>query len=288
MLIHLNSLWKSYELIDCGNLKKLEKFGEYTVIRPEISAKNTPKLSYHDWTDIADAEFFETEKNKGFWKKYNDNINTWQISYKNIPININAELTLTNSKHIGVFPEQVLNWIFLKKISTEVSNYKLLNLFAHTGLTSIASSFFAEQVTHIDSIKKIVSRAKKNMELSEQKNVRFIVEDAQKFVSREIKRNNKYSGIVLDPPQIGVGTNNEKWILSEMLDNLLQNITKITCNKSFIIMNLYAQSINQNQIRNLVFKYFKNYKIETCEKVFGLSKYENNIDHGYFVRGVKF
>jgi 23S rRNA (cytosine1962-C5)-methyltransferase len=287
MEINLYKLWNQYELIDCGNNRKLEKFGDYILIRPEITAKNKPALPDLEWQQMADAEFIEVGKNSGNWKIYKNVPQFWCMEYYDAPVSIKAELSLTNSKHIGVFPEQVLNWIFLKDKIREFNGFQLLNLFAYTGLSSIASSFFADKVTHIDSIKKIVNWAKKNMELSGKDNIRFIVEDAPKFVSREIKRNNKYSGIILDPPPAGMGANNEKWILEEMLDSLLSDISQITEDKSFIIMNLYSHSMNEKYIHKLILTYFPEYKIEMCNKVFGLSRYGNTIDHGYFVRILK-
>lgn len=288
MEIKLHNLWDDYELIDCGNFRKLERFGNYTLIRPEITANNASKLSSAEWVKIADAEFIEVGKNSGSWNIYKNIPETWNITYNNAPIYIKSELSLTNSKHIGVFPEQVINWNFIKEISNYFNNYQLLNLFAYTGLSSVASSFFAEKVTHIDSIKKIVNWAKQNVDLSQRDNIRLITEDAQKFVAREIKRNNKYTGIILDPPPIGMGANNEKWILYDMLEGLLINISKIMTEKSFVIMNLYSHSIADKFIHKIILTYFSKYKIEKCEKVFGLSNYGNSIDHGYFVRLVRF
>jgi 23S rRNA (cytosine1962-C5)-methyltransferase len=287
MRINFHNLWEQYELIDCGNDRKLERFGNYILIRPEITAKNAPALPNNKWTEMADAEFIETGKTLGIWTMLKDIPKSWNMEYENAPISIKAELALTNSKHIGAFPEQVLNWTFLKnKIKTN-ENLQILNLFAYTGLSSIVSSFFADKVTHVDSIKKVVSWAKKNMELSEKDNIRFIVDDAPKFVYREIKRNNKYGGIILDPPPIGMGANNEKWILEEMLEDLLLNISKITESRAFIIMNLYSHSISEKYIHKIILTYFPEYNIDICEKIFGLSRFGNTIDHGYFVRILK-
>jgi 23S rRNA (cytosine1962-C5)-methyltransferase len=287
MKIKLNTLWNDYELIDCGNHKKLERFGEYTLIRPEISAENKPKLSNIEWKNLASAEFIETSKNSGRWEVFKQLPDFWSVKYENLPIIIKAQVSLTNSKHIGVFPEQVINWQFLKEINLSFKNFNTLNLFAYTGLSSIASSFFAEKVTHIDSIKKMVNRAKDNASASNSENIRFIVEDAYKFVLREIKRNNKYNGIILDPPPIGTGPNNEKWILEEMLDNLLLNISQITASKSFIIMNLYSYSINEKYIHKLIFNYFPKYSINMCKKIMGLSNHDDYINHGYFIRLIR-
>jgi 23S rRNA (cytosine1962-C5)-methyltransferase len=284
MKVRLNDLWKDYELIDCGNGLKLERFGNYTLIRPDISATNKAKLSYDEWKKLASAEFVETSKISGNWNRYKIIPETWNMAYSSDNNSIVGELSLTASKHIGVFPEQVLNWIFIEKMSEHFEKMQFLNLFAYTGLSSVAAAQFSERVTHIDSIKKIIDWAKRNVILSEKTNVRCIAEDAQKFVVREIKRNSKYHGIILDPPPIGIGANNEKWILEEMLDDFLVNINQVLEPKSFVIMNLYSHTINDKYTHKIVLKFFPKYKIDMCEKVYGISNYGNEIDHGYFIR----
>jgi len=159
-----------------------------------------------------------------------------------------------------------------------------LNLFGYTGLSSIAAAPFAQKVTHIDSIKKVVEWTKRNAEISGYNNLRCISEDALKFVIREIKRGNKYSGIILDPPPIGVGAKREKWVLEDMIDELLIGIRQILDNKSFVIMNLYSHTITDKYIHRLILTHFKEFHIDFCDKVYGQSQYGNSINHGYFVR----
>ena len=284
MEICIHDLWNEYELIDCGNGRKLERFGEITLIRPEITATGKPHLSETQWKEMANAEFVETSKNSGKWNIFKQIPETWQMSY-NSPsgIRLIAELSLTTSKHIGIFPEQVINWQFIERESVNFGHESFLNLFGYTGLSTVFASNFFEKATHIDSIRKMVEWTRRNAECSGRSNIRLITEDAQKFVEREIKRGNKYDGIILDPPAIGSGAKNEKWIFDEMIENLLTNVNQIAKHKSFIIMNLYSHSVYGMEIRELLHKCFPHHNIKLCEEVKGISKFGGKISHGMFV-----
>lgn len=286
MNINFNTYWQDYELIDCGNKLKLEKFGSIITIRPDVTAIQTPKLNFDEWRKIADAEFSSKNNNvNGEWIVKNKALEKWTISYNKF--NINILLQFTSTKHLGVFPEQILNWQYLS--NTKIfSNNKFLNLFGYTGVSSLVAAKNGMEVTHIDSVRKIVEWGKTNMNLSNISNVRWIVEDAQKFVEKEIRRKNKYSGVILDPPAIGKGPKNETWILEKSLEKLLENITKILAQKSFVILNLYSHSINTKYVHKIVLKYFSSYKIEFCDEIYGLSKYGNTINHGFLVRLERF
>ena len=284
MEICIHDLWNEYELIDCGNGRKLERFGEITLIRPEITAIGKPHLSEIQWKEMANAEFVETSKNSGKWNIFKQIPDTWQMTY-NSPsgIQLTAELSLTTSKHIGIFPEQVINWQFIEREHGNFGQESFLNLFGYTGLSTVFASNFFEKATHIDSIRKMVEWTRHNAECSGRSNIRLITEDAQKFVEREIKRGNRYDGIILDPPAIGSGAKNEKWIFDEMIENLLVNVNQIAKRKSFIIMNLYTHSVFGMDISELLHKCFPNHNIEMCEEVKGTSTYGGIISHGVFV-----
>ena len=284
MEICIHDLWNEYELIDCGNGRKLERFGEITLIRPEITATGKPHLSETQWKEMANAEFVETSKNSGKWNIFKQIPETWQMSY-NSPsgIRLIAELSLTTSKHIGIFPEQVINWQFIERESVNFGHESFLNLFGYTGLSTVFASNFFDKATHIDSIRKMVEWTRRNAECSGRSNIRLITEDAQKFVEREIKRGNKYDGIILDPPAIGSGAKNEKWIFDEMIENLLTNVSQIAKRKSFVIMNLYTHSVYGMEIRELLHKCFPHHNIKLCEEVKGISKFGGKISHGMFV-----
>ena len=284
MEICIHDLWNEYELIDCGNGRKLEHFGEITLIRPEITATGKPHLTNAEWTEMANAEFVETSKNSGKWNIFKQIPETWKLRFESqVGYNNCAELSLTTSKHIGIFPEQIINWQFIEREHKNFGNESFLNLFGYTGLSTVFASNFFDKATHIDSIKKVVEWTRRNAENSGRSNIRLITEDAQKFVEREIKRGNTYDGIILDPPAIGSGAKNEKWIFDEMIENLLSNVNQIVRRKSFIIMNLYSHSVFGMEIRELLHKSFPNHNIEMCEEVKGLSKFGGKISHGVFV-----
>ena len=284
MEICIHDLWNEYELIDCGNGRKLERFGEITLIRPEITATSKPHLSETQWKEMANAEFVETSKNSGKWNVFKQIPETWQMSYNSASgIRLIAELSLTTSKHIGIFPEQVINWQFIDHEHGNFGNESFLNFFGYTGLSTVFASNSFDKATHIDSIRKMVEWTRHNAECSGRSNIRLITEDAQKFVEREIKRGNKYDGIILDPPAIGSGAKNEKWIFDEMIENLLTNINLITKDKSFIIMNLYSHSVYGMEVRELLHKCFPYHNIEMCEEVKGVSQFGGKISHGVFV-----
>lgn len=280
----IHDLWNEYELIDCGNGRKLERFGEITLIRPEITATSKPHLSETQWKEMANAEFVETSKNSGKWNIFKQIPETWQMSY-NSPsgIRLIAELSLTTSKHIGIFPEQVINWQFIEREHGNIGSESFLNLFGYTGLSTVFASNFFDKATHIDSIRKMVEWTRRNAENSSRNNIRLITEDAQKFVEREIKRGNTYDGIILDPPAIGSGAKNEKWIFDEMIENLLTNVNQIAKQKSFVIMNLYTHSVYGMDIRELLHKSFPYHNIVMCEEVKSISTYGGKISHGLFV-----
>ena len=186
-------------------------------------------------------------------------------------------------QHIGIFPEQVINWQFIERESENFGHESFLNLFGYTGLSTVFASNFFDKATHIDSIRKMVEWTRSNAECSGRSNIRLITEDAQKFVEREIKRGNKYDGIILDPPAIGSGAKNEKWIFDEMIENLLTNVSQIAKRKSFVIMNLYTHSVYGMDIRELLHKCFPYHNIVMCEEVKSISTYGGKISHGLFV-----
>ncbi|MDD2635038.1 MAG: class I SAM-dependent methyltransferase [Bacteroidales bacterium] len=284
MIINLKSLIPDYELLDCGNSAKLERFGDIILIRPEITANKKPVLKLTEWYKLAHAEFVEETKSTGYWKTLKKIPTTWNITYNNYGINLIAELSLTKTKHIGIFPEQVLNWEYIAKMGRENTNINFLNIFGYTGLSSVAAAGFYDKITHIDSIKKVVDWTKKNAELSGYKNIRCITEDAPKFVLREITRKNKYQGIILDPPTIGRGAKNEKWRFEDNIDDLLSSLKEILDKKCFVIMNFYSHTITKKFVHRLILTHFRDFKIDFCDKIYGESNTGNTIDHGFFIR----
>ncbi|KAB2868067.1 MAG: oxidoreductase, partial [Bacteroidales bacterium] len=240
--------WPDYELIDSGNGEKLERFGNQILARPEPQAFWRKLLSQEEWNKLANAYFTKGKSSKandewGEWKFKSNVKEQWNISYKHSDMSLNMRLGLTSFKHVGVFPEQAANWDYIYDTIKllNIENPKVLNLFAYTGIASIAAKAAGADVTHVDSVKQVVTWSKENMELSGLTDIRWIVDDAVKFVNREVRRGNKYNGIILDPPSYGRGPDGEKWILEENLTPLLEQCkTLLTETNSFLILNLYS------------------------------------------------
>ena len=244
--------WKDYELIDCGDFCKLERFGKYITIRPEPKALWKKSMSDAEWEKMAHTKFipgggFSTagQQDSGSWKTLKKMDQQWPISYQ--PLGITLRMGMTSFKHVGVFPEQASNWDFIYENTRRLvdkageSPVKVLNLFAYTGAASLVARKAGADVTHLDSVRQVVTWARQNMELSRLDGIRWVVEDALKFARREAKRGNKYQGIILDPPAYGHGPDGEKWKLDDCLYEMLTLVGEILAPKdSFLILNLYA------------------------------------------------
>jgi 23S rRNA (cytosine1962-C5)-methyltransferase len=244
--------WKDYELIDCGDFCKLERFGKYVTIRPEPKALWKKSMSDAEWSKLAHTQFipgggFSTagQQDSGSWKTLKRMDEQWPIVYQ--PLGITLRMGMTSFKHVGVFPEQAPNWDFIYDNTSRLvaaaggKPVKVLNLFAYTGGASLAARKAGADVTHLDSVRQVVTWARQNMELSRMDGIRWIVEDALKFVRREARRGNIYQGIMLDPPAYGHGPDGEKWKLDDCLYEMLCLVGQILAPKeSFLILNLYA------------------------------------------------
>lgn len=251
--------WKDYELLDCGNFEKLERFGEFITIRPEPQAVWDRNWSDNEWEKMAHVVFTQRNSSSGDWKKIKNMPDQWTIQYPIHELNnektIKLRLGLTSFKHVGVFPEQAVNWEYIasaiKKLKTPQP--KFLNLFAYTGAASLAAKCAGADVYHVDSIKQVVSWARENMEKSGLTDVRWVVEDALKFVKREIKRGNKYHGIILDPPAFGHGPNGEKWKLEDNINEMMKSVLDLLDDEEhFLILNAYSLGFSSIIIENLI------------------------------------
>ncbi|MES2591594.1 MAG: class I SAM-dependent methyltransferase [Bacteroidota bacterium] len=270
-----------YELIDVGNFEKLERFGQYITIRPEPQAVWDKTLSNSEWEKRAHIKFMPRSSSSGEWKKLKQMPDQWRISYKVEKENqvsgiknqdektaqITFRLGLTSFKHVGIFPEQAPNWdyIFQSVKAMSVPQPKVLNLFAYTGGASLAAKAAGADVTHVDSIKQVVTWSKENMDLSNLTNIRWVVEDALKFVKREEKRGNKYNGIILDPPAFGHGPNGEKWKLEDNINEMIKGVLGLLDDKEhFLILNAYSLGFSPLIIENLL-KHKAGNKLNTGE-----------------------
>ncbi|WP_423149136.1 class I SAM-dependent methyltransferase [Rubrolithibacter danxiaensis] len=262
--------WKDYELIDCGDFEKLERFGNVILIRPEPQAVWNKSLAEAEWQKLHHIKFKGRSATSGEWIKKNTRLpDRWIIGYENKDVAIKLRLGLTSFKHLGVFPEQAVNWDYIsssiKKFKT--SQPKVLNLFAYTGAASLVAKAAGADTTHVDSIKQVVSWANENQELSSLKDIRWVVEDALKFVKREIKRGKKYNGIILDPPAYGHGPNGEKWKLEDQIQEMMQDVVKLLDEEEhFLILNTYSLGFSSVIVENLIRSSFKNVQnLETGE-----------------------
>ncbi len=253
------NFWKDYEIVDSGNFEKLERFGKYYLMRPEPKALWDRTLSLQEWERTAHVRFKPGagfgkagKEDSGSWEKLRKMDEQWLIRYtgEQKGLDFSLRLGLTSFKHVGVFPEQAPNWEYIYRNTSEIADRnkaegkaapKVLNLFAYTGAASLAAKAAGADVTHLDSVRQVVTWARNNMELSRLDNIRWVVEDALKFAKREAKRGNVYQGIILDPPAYGHGPDGEKWKLDECLFDILKCTASILATEnSFMVLNLYS------------------------------------------------
>jgi len=291
MLLETPTGWNDYELIDSGNFEKLERFGKFILIRPEPKALWTPTLSNKEWLSMAHTSFTtgagfgkSGKEDAGTWNQLKKMPGQWIIGYKKGGLDFNLRMGLTSFKHVGVFPEQAPNWDFIydqvKRLRSEgVEKPKVLNLFAYTGAASLAARAAGAEVTHLDSVRQVVTWARENMEISKLDNIRWVIEDALKFAKREAKRGNVYHGLIMDPPAYGHGPDGEKWKLDELLYEFLTCCRSIIApEKSFVVLNLYSNGYSAVLADTLV------------KTSFGLNSKKNNysLDYGELVLRDKF
>ena len=252
--------WKEYELIDAGGGKKLERWGSIITIRPEVQAYFKSEKTFVEWNQMAHFEFISKGAQLGQWKTLKKETPfSWEITYKSIKL----QLELTKFKHVGLFPEQRINWDFIS--SHLNSDKKFLNLFAYTGVASCVAKAKGAETIHVDSVKQLISWAKTNQDLSHLSDIKWVHEDALKFAEREIKRGNKYDGIIMDPPAWGIGAKGEKWKLEDKLEPLLKSAKALLNKDGFLILNTYSPIISLKDVKRLSNIYFPNIKKEIKE-----------------------
>lgn len=240
-----------YELIDSGDFEKLERFGRYVVRRPEPQTIWRRSLTEEEWRRLADASFLRDghSEERGEWRLRSGMPSRWTVDYAYEGMRLRMRLGLTSFKHVGLFPEQVANWNFIYdncvRMRAEGRTPKVLNLFAYTGGATLAARAAGADTTHVDSVKQVVTWARENMEQSGLEGVRWIVEDALKFVQREVRRGNRYNGIILDPPAYGRGANGEKWILEDNIGEMLECCARLLEPRgAFLVLNLYSMGLS--------------------------------------------
>lgn len=240
--------WKDFEIIDTSSGEKLERWGKYILIRPDPQVIwNTTKGKI--W-NTADARYIRSNKGGGYWENCNLP-DVWSISYKDLKFNLKP----MGFKHTGLFPEQAVNWDFMRNKIKGKDNIKALNLFAYTGGATLALAKEGAFVCHVDASKGMVQWAKENAKISGLENapIRYIVDDCMKFVQREIRRGNKYDAIVLDPPSYGRGPGGEVWKLEDKLYDFLVSLTEVLSdNPLFVVLNSYTTGLSPTVMKYLL------------------------------------
>lgn len=292
-LLHPSS-WKDYELIDSGEGEKLERFGKYTLCRPEPQAIWKKVLSEKDWKELVDARFVREQKDKfrfnddvkGGWTKKSTMPDSWNVNYSYKDLNLQLRLAMTSFGHVGIFPEQGQNWNFIYDTITgwSIKNPRVMNLFAYTGAASVVAKSAGADVVHVDASRPGINWANQNMQLNDLKDIRWVYEDALKFVRREMKRGNKYNGIIMDPPPYGRGPDGEKWTLQEKLNELVEMASSLLESQNrFFILSMYAVGLSPIVGLNVVQTHFNDVKPEYGE-FFLKSANQNNLPMGTFLR----
>ncbi len=289
MLLLTPTQHTDYELIDTGGFEKLERFGAYTLIRPEPQAVWDKSLSPMEWDQRAHAVFArdKNSQEKGQWQLKTRIPDRWNMSYATPLLDLRAKLTLSSFKHVGIFPEQAVNWDFIaeKLSSASVDKPTVLNLFAYTGMASLAAKAHGADVTHVDAVKPVINWSRENMELSSLDNIRWVVEDAMKFVKREVRRGKKYNGIILDPPAYGRGPNGEKWLLEEQINELIGLCAELLTPKShFFIINLYSLGFSALILDNLITSHFGRITGYESGELFLQDSFKKKLPLGVFAR----
>jgi 23S rRNA (cytosine1962-C5)-methyltransferase len=240
-----------YELIDFGQGRKLERFGAHLIDRPSPAAQSHSMHRPDDWP-LASARYDRRNEREGVWQPADQLPQQWTIRHGPICF----ELRPTPFGHLGVFPEQAANWDWLtRQLSTLPRPCKVLNLFAYTGGSTLAAAAAGASVVHVDSAKNVVSWARRNAELSNltQASVRWICEDAQAFVQREVRRGNRYDAVILDPPSYGHGPKGQVWKVERHLESLLTACgTLLDDRAQLVLLTCHSLGFSQWDLQQLL------------------------------------
>ena len=243
--------WKDYEVLDTGDGEKLERWGGYTLVRPDPQAIwDTPRTDPR-WR-TADGRYSRSHTGGGSWDK-RTLPPSWDIRYRDLTFRVKP----MNFKHTGLFPEQAVNWDWMRSLLQARPGAKVLNLFGYTGGATLACMAAGAHVTHVDAAKGMIQWGKENRELSKlpEERSRWIVEDALRFVQREIRRGNTYDGILMDPPSYGRGPSGEVWKLENELFGLVDTSAKVLSDKPlFFLINSYTTGFQASVLSNMLLK----------------------------------
>ena len=268
--MRISDKWTDYELIDTANGERLERWGDVTLIRPDpqIIWKNVGDAT--EWNS-AHARYIRSDKGGGAWDFRRKLPESWKINYGNLRFMVKP----TGFKHTGLFPEQAVNWDYCGELIRSANRpINVLNLFAYTGGATLACAAAGASVCHCDAVKGMVDWARTNAKLSglDDKPIRWIVDDANKFIKREIRRGTQYDGVILDPPSYGRGTNGEMWKLEDCIFELMMNITELLSDKPlFVLLNSYTTGLSASVMSYLLqMTVGRRFKIEVNSEEIGL------------------
>ena len=268
--MRISDKWTDYELIDTANGERLERWGDVTLIRPDpqIIWKNVGDAP--EWNS-AHARYIRSDKGGGAWDFRRKLPESWKINYGNLRFMVKP----TGFKHTGLFPEQAVNWDYCGELIRSANRpINVLNLFAYTGGATLACAAAGASVCHCDAVKGMVDWARTNAKLSDldDKPIRWIVDDANKFIKREIRRGTRYDGVILDPPSYGRGTNGEMWKLEDCIFDLMMNITELLSDKPlFVLLNSYTTGLSASVMSYLLqMTVGRRFKIEVNSEEIGL------------------
>lgn len=243
--------WQDYCLIDTSEGERLERWGNVTLIRPDPQIIWKCSHPAKEWNG-ANAKYIRSSSGGGHWEYAKALPESWTVRYKTL----NFTVKPTGFKHTGLFPEQAVNWDLCTELIREAGRpVSVLNLFAYTGGATLACAAAGAKVCHLDAVKGMVDWGKQNAQLSglSDKPIRWIVDDAMKFLGREIKRGSKYDGIILDPPSYGRGTNGEMWKLEDCIHELMVRCTRVLSDDPlFILLNSYTTGLSPSVMAYLL------------------------------------
>ena len=254
--------WTDYRVLATGDGEKLERWGKYTLLRPD------PQVIWHAKSDLSkykdlDGHYLRSSSGGGNWKFLKPVPERWDISWQGIKFIIKP----MGFKHTGLFPEQAVNW---NDMTTAIKNagreIRVLNLFAYTGGASVVCAKAGAKVTHVDASKGMVERARENARLNNITTIRYIVDDCQKFIEREIRRGNFYDAIIMDPPSYGRGTNGEMWKLEDNLYDFVALTKKVLSDKPlFVLISSYTTGLQASVLKNILTLIFGEGNIDADE-----------------------
>lgn len=243
--------WQDYCLIDTSEGERLERWGDVTLIRPDPQIIWKCSHLAKEWNS-ANARYIRSASGGGHWEYAKALPESWKIRYKSLTFMVKP----TGFKHTGLFPEQAVNWDFCTELIKGAGKpVNVLNLFAYTGGATLACAAAGAKVCHLDAVKGMVDWGKQNAKLSGLSDmpIRWIVDDAMKFLGREIKRGNKYDGIILDPPSYGRGTNGEMWKLEDCIHELMMRCSRVLSDDPlFILLNSYTTGLSPSVMAYLL------------------------------------